>query len=182
MRLFAGLPLPEDVRRKLHETYRVLENMRGVKTVEEENLHITLKFMGEVPEHRVKNVINTLLNIKYDPIYVEIAGVGAFPSRSFPRVVWAGVRRGSEEIRRLAETVERALTPLGIRRETRPFHPHVTLARVKQPCGAVHRFLEENKESSFGSFTVHYFVLFQSTLTPSGPIYTELARFPAEEL
>lgn len=182
MRLFVGIPLPGNVRKNLHGAYRLLEGVHGVKTVEEENLHITLKFIGEVSERKVDSIRGALSGVRYRPIRVEITGVGAFPSLSSPRVVWAGVGQGGDEVRRLAEAVERALVPEGIKPEVRPFHPHVTLARVKRPCDVVHRFLEENREAQFGSFTVRYFVLFRSTLTPSGPIYTELARFPAEEL
>ncbi len=182
MRLFVGIPIPDNLRRKIYGVYRVLEDVQGVKTVEEENLHITLKFIGEFPEHRLQDVFNALSKIRYYPIDIEISGLGAFPSLSSPRVVWAGIGRGHEEVTHLAKAVERALEPMGVRPEARPFHPHVTLARVKRPCDIVHQFLERNKNIAFGTFTARCFVLFKSTLTSSGPIYTELARFPAEEL
>lgn len=181
MRLFVAVPLPEAVRDALAPILRRLSALPGVKAVERENLHITLKFLGEVDERKLEDVVGALRTVQFIPPTISVSGVGAFPSPSRPRVLWAGVT-GGEALRDLAARVESALAPLGFRPEARPFHPHVTLARVKGAAPDLSWFFSEYAQLKTESFVVNAFVLFKSTLTPRGPIYEEIARFAGVDI
>ncbi len=150
-----------------------------VKLVETENLHLTIRFIGEVPRGLVEEIRESVLSrLSFEPFEMELVGLGAFPSPSRPRVVWVGVGRGAEELRRIREEVERGLRRLGVRPEAQEFHPHVTLARVKgsRNIEALRRLIEEMADYHVGVVRVESVRLKKSTLTRSGPIYETLAE------
>ncbi len=176
MRLFVGVQPPEDVRRKIIRFMKKQLSGLNAKLVEFENLHITLKFIGEVPNDKVPEIKRALETIRFSPFTVELFGIGGFPTSTRARVVWIGTKGGAEELTELATRIEDVLEPLGIPKELRPFHPHLTLARVRGSTNVTNIPAEY-----FGSFVVEEFILFKSVLTPSGPIYTPLLRVRAEE-
>lgn len=148
------------------------------KPVEPENLHITLKFIGEVPPAKVEAIKRQLQQIEFPKFYIEFQGVGGFPSLSRARVLWIGVSKGSEKLVEMSEIVEKSLLKTGIPRSSKSFHPHLTIARVKAPLNQrLKKILDEHKDAVFGGMDVEKFFLMRSVLTSRGPIYSELASY-----
>ncbi|MBU0532529.1 RNA 2',3'-cyclic phosphodiesterase [Candidatus Micrarchaeota archaeon] len=171
MRLFVAVPLPEKVKKKLAELGKEIEQ-DGIKLVEPENIHITLKFIGESSE--AAHIEKKLREIRFNKFACAAKGAGVFPNENYIRVVWAGLE--SEELNLLAKKVIGALHGYG--KDDR-FSAHVTIARVKQKID-LKSFLEKHKDEDFGSFEISSFDLMQSELGGDGPKYTTLASFQAE--
>lgn len=177
MRCFVAVDLPEEIKREIPPIQQAFA-MNGLKLVDPELVHITLKFLGEVPESRVAEIVDALARVRFSPFRARIRGVGAFPGRSI-RVIWLGATGPFEDLARVVDT---ALEPFGFERDKK-FSAHATLARVKEP--ALSRILAERisgiSEIDLGEFTVERFVLKKSTLTPRGPIYEDVAEFRASQ-
>jgi RNA 2',3'-cyclic 3'-phosphodiesterase len=143
------------------------------------NLHLTLKFLGAVPETRIESIAGALsaASLEANPFQARIRGLGAFPSAGRPRVVWAGVTEGAAEMIDLARRVDTALAALGLPRDERPFSPHVTLGRVRRPGRnlALTDALGSATAREFGQMRVPSASLMRSELGPRGARYTELA-------
>ncbi len=151
----------------------------GIKPVEDENIHITLRFIGEVPESYVPKIVGCLRAVEsFESFRMTVRGVGAFPSVARPRVVWVGVGEGAEALRRLRDSFEACLRPLA-REDREEFVPHITVARVKgryrPDCLAA--YLRKYETVDFGTSPVTQVKLKRSQLTPKGPIYTDIASF-----
>ena len=148
-----------------------------------ERLHFTLAFIGYVQESRtpaIQAALEQPTMVRRFPL--ELAGAGAFPSRGFPRVLWVGVREGREALSAVAADVRTRLDAAGVALETRPFSPHMTVARVKEPAGLRRAVLLEGlADEAIGRMTVDAITLFQSRLSPSGPSYHVLGRSPLRE-
>ena len=146
------------------------------------NLHLTLKFLGAVPEERIEAIVAALGRSGSDlrPFEARIHGLGAFPSVTRPRVIWAGVLDGAPEMMELARRVDTALAALGFAREERPFSPHVTLGRVRRPGRdpTLSEALTGGSARQFGRMRVPGACLMRSELGPRGARYTELAAVP----
>jgi 2'-5' RNA ligase len=147
-------------------------SVRGIRWVAADQLHLTLKFLGEVPEPKVAGIVEALRRIRRAPFDLSVEGTGVFPERGPARVLWAGCVGDAAE---LAEEVERALGPLGFPREERPFAAHVTIGRVKHPRAA--REVRLDPAALFGRQRVASFSLMKSELRPAGPVYAEVAAF-----
>lgn len=147
-----------------------------VKAVEQHNLHITLKFLGEVDEDKVVAVRNALSRIAFPAFNARFSGIGAFPNERFPRVVWVAAQ--SNELPRLAALVEGALALLGFAREARGFSAHLTLGRVRKQGAALKQILQRYAATDFGSCRISALLLKKSTLTPAGPTYETLLNVP----
>ncbi|WP_440059886.1 RNA 2',3'-cyclic phosphodiesterase [Thermogladius sp. 4427co] len=149
-----------------------------VKPVEEENLHITIRFIGEVEERIVAQVCEILKQIKHTPFQIHISGLGAFPNIEKPRVIWAGVLEGSRELTAIHDSVEKELRKIGIPPDREEFVPHLTLARVKSGRGlnTLVKFIKLAQNIDFGLVAVDKVVLKESFLTPRGPIYKNLCE------
>jgi RNA 2',3'-cyclic 3'-phosphodiesterase len=151
-----------------------------LKLVERENLHFTVKFLGEITESQVADCKARLGSLSLQGAQVEVRGVGAFPTSNKPRVVWAGVLQEHEAlVAPIAETVIASLEGIG-ERDERPFRAHVTLARVRsaRDLRRLGDFLRENSDRSFGTVRLRELKLKSSQLTPRGPIYTDLGAYP----
>ena len=171
-RLFTAVELPGELRKNIHEFAKQLEQ-DGIKLVEEHNLHITMKFIGDVPEDKVDEITSGLSEVKFSEFECSVKGVGVFPSPDYIRVVWVALECG--QLTELANSVISKLE--GIEKpEKRPFSAHLTIARVKRKVD-LNKFLAENKEKEFGKFNVTEFALIESKLTPEGPVYTKLESF-----
>lgn len=148
--------------------------------------HLTLHFFEELPEDRVPDVVDALREavLGLGPFAIEICGVSAFPNRSRPRVVWAGVSEGATEVQALADRLRQALSSRGFPMESRPFTPHRTLARVRTPreaAWAAHFLSEpENVVRSWTRTTVSEILLKQSELTSRGARHTVRVRVSLE--
>ncbi len=147
-----------------------------MKPVEDQNMHITLRFIGEVPESMVDDIYEAMKPARFKEFTMRLKGLGAFPSITRPRVLWIGVEEGAEELRRIRDTIEAGLRRLGLRPEKERFIPHVTLARVKGRgrMERLVRVLTEYSGYEAGTVVVRSVRLKQSILTPKGPIYRTL--------
>ena len=152
-----------------------------MKPVETHNLHITLRFIGEVPRSTVEEIAESLRRLRFRPFRVKLQGLGAFPSPARPRVVWVGVAEGAEELARLREEIERGLAGLGIRPERQSFHPHLTLARIKggRNIHRLSKLIDELRDAEIGEMVVDRVRLKRSILTRQGPIYETLEEVRA---
>jgi 2'-5' RNA ligase len=186
MRLFVALEIPAAVRdnltaqvRELRELSAKVADMRP-RWVRPENLHVTLKFIGEVSPAKLEGIRGALSAICSDaPVEIKFRGLGFFPNEQHPRVLWAGLD-ASANLPSLAGDIDSALEAQGIARERRAFTPHLTLARIEPP--GLHEKLREvirkNDAREFGSFQAREFHLIESTLKPSGAEYTTPASYP----
>ena len=168
IRLFVGIDLPYAVRRDL---YSICYGMPRVKWVKEEQLHLTLRFIGEVDDSLFADIRGSLKDVRMDAFSIKLKGLGYFPPRKNPRVLWVGMEpQGSMTI--LRNRVESVLVKIGLEPERRKFSPHITIARLKDaPISKVARFLEEHCLFSTTAFPVSDFYLYSSILTPKGAIH-----------
>ncbi len=177
MRLFVAVDLSDEVRDRMENVLKTFKDFKGVKAVEKENLHITLMFLGEVPDRRVEIVKEKLKEIKAEPFKIKLKGLGSFPPQGNIRVVWVGVEDDGENLKMLADAVESSLRSLGFRRD-KEFVAHATVARVKRLAPSdrekLLRAVERYRDYDFGEMVVENFRLKKSTLTPKGPIYEDL--------
>ena len=160
-----------------------LQSLGGdLKPVERENIHLTLKFLGNVSAPRLSEVKSSLQQVIFSAFTAEIKGAGAFPNLNHMNVVWVGVNEGWSQVEQIYEQVEKLLSGLGFRRENRPFSPHITIARVRsgRKRDEVASFLQRLTEESFGVITVDKIRLKQSILSSSGPKYSTLLEIPPQ--
>jgi 2'-5' RNA ligase len=181
VRLFVALDLPDAVRRALAELIANLKpKSRGARWVQPENLHITLKFIGHVGNEKLSPIQAALPSIHTaQPIELHFRGMGFFTNERRPRAFWCGVA-ASPNLAELAADIDRALVPLGIEAETRPFTPHLTLARFKSDEGVremVHA-ANDMKSTDFGTATETNFHLYESLLKSTSAQYNRVASFP----
>ena len=178
MRVFIAIDLPNEIRDALREIQRQLRSLTdSVRWVVPESIHITLKFVGEVPDKRVEDINTALRGLTWKPFTVTVRGVGFFPGTRSPRIFWAGME--APTMKGLAEHLDARMERQGFDKEKRAFRPHITLARAKDSridsslvLGAT-----EYQEHNFGSFTVDRVFLFKSTLKPSGAVYEKLKEY-----
>lgn len=174
-RLFIAVELPDEIKEKVYSLAKELPE-EGVKKVEQQNIHITLKFIGDFTEDKIPELESRLNSIRHNRFRCIASGAGVFPSPDYIKVVWAGVK--CDGINGLASAIDDSLEGL-VAKETRPFSSHATIARVKRKIDAK-SFLEKHKEDVFGEFEVSEFVLMQSELSRGGPVYTVLKKFALE--
>ncbi len=181
-RLFVAITIPDELRRGIVAIQDGLRRSRAdVKWVESENLHLTLKFLGEVPAGRVGAVVEALRGMPARPPFpMTLQGTGAFPGTGSPRVIWIGLTQGKAEFTALASDVDGALKRIGYPEARKPVSPHLTLGRVRGPTNgeALRAAIERSASVRAGGFTVAAVHLYRSELRPSGPIYTAVAGFP----
>ncbi|MGB2591653.1 MAG: RNA 2',3'-cyclic phosphodiesterase [Candidatus Acidiferrum sp.] len=186
MRLFVALEIPTAVRENLATLVRDLRELSSKMPdkrplwVRSENLHVTLKFIGEADARQVEGIRGALSKIHSDaPVDLEFHQLGFFPNERRPRVLWAGVN-ASPNLPALAVDVDRALETQDIAREQREFTAHLTLARFEPPglSEALRAAIQEKSSREFGSFQTHEFHLMESKLNSSGSVYTTVATFP----
>jgi 2'-5' RNA ligase len=180
LRLFVALDVPDAVRQSLGAlTAKLRAIYPDAKWVRLEGVHVTLKFIGEVPDAQVEQIRAALEAVEaHGPIELHFRGLGFFPSPQRPRVFWAGIEAGAE-LSRMAADIENRLERLGIPREKRDFHPHLTLARFESTRGVdrLRAAISEAGSADFGSVTADAFHLYQSVLKRSGAEYTRLATY-----
>ncbi len=179
MRLFIACEISKAIREHLGEIIRRADpSVSGVKWIASGGVHVTLKFLGEVEDpmiDKVKSVLEKPL-AEVEPFTLSVEGLGCFPPRGTPTVVWAGVSKGAEELRRLNGIVEESLEPAGFEREKRKFTVHATLGRVKRgarPDG-LREFVSEAGAAGFGEQLVDGISLIRSVLQPTGAVYTPI--------
>jgi 2'-5' RNA ligase len=179
IRSFLAIELPEAIRRKIEEVQKDLKlSHADVRWVNPGNIHLTLKFFGNIDESRIDPIVKSLEGPiqTTSPFSVSIRGMGSFPHSKNPRVIWMGLREGKEVLAALQKGVDGELIKIGFEPEGRDFHPHLTLGRAKSNRGRDELIarMEKYQEEEFGNFRVERLILFKSDLKPSGPIYTLL--------
>ena len=182
IRSFIAIEVPGALKSRIEELQRELRRTDAdAKWVRPEAIHLTLKFLGSIPEEAVEKISRALAPIisAWVPFEIRIHGMGGFPSSRNPRVVWVGLDRGKGDVHSLQQAIEGPLAELSFPPEDRPFSPHLTLGRVRSSRGksALAQVLEKNKEVEIGNFRAGEVFLFRSELKPSGAVYTKLLDF-----
>jgi 2'-5' RNA ligase len=182
MRCFIAINLDDPLRKKIASVMRDLMTGKwDVKWIPPENLHITLKFLGEASEDSVRILKDNLSAIAKEhlPFEVKLRGVGVFPDRKRPRVVWIDII-DSRELTILQEEVEYSAISIGFNKETRKFSPHLTIGRIRSlmVVEAFMKAIEPLKDEDFGNIAVNKISLMKSDLKPTGAQYSIVTEFP----
>jgi len=183
MRLFIGVRIPGEIKDSIAEVSGKLKSkVREARVVAPDNLHITLKFLGEVAEEKIPRISGILTEITKDcaPFKTEVKGAGVFPDERNPRVFWIGCDSGGK-LKKLNALIENRLETEGFKKESR-FKEHITIARFKSTPRAsfMEELIEKYREKTFGVMNIAEVELIKSDLTPSGPTYTSLRKFPID--
>lgn len=176
MRAFIAVFPPIEIQKLLHRAALALPIEGAVRYVRPENIHLTIKFLGDVPAQSLAEAEDTLAAVgeRHEPFGVELSGFGAFPSERRGRVLWAGAGGGTERLNAIAADVENALEPLGFEREPRSYRPHVTIGRARgRPF-----VLGEAAASEKSSFRAERLTLVRSMLRRDGTIYEPVGVYP----
>jgi len=180
IRSFIAVEIPKlkSVEELLHE----LKNSGARLSVPRaDGIHVTLKFLGDIPEDSVKGISDSLKSVaeRHSPFEARIGNIGFFPNPHNPRIFWVGIADDGKLIE-IAKQVDEAMTSFGFQKEKRPFTPHITVARVRSPQGIENAssILKRHNSTQFGAFTVQEFRFKKSTLTPSGAVYEDLSVIP----
>lgn len=175
-RLFIALTLPESVRAVLART---AEPIPGVNWTRPEQLHMTLRFLGDVPVADHEGMLKRLGGVRVEPFILPVEGVGTFPANRPPRVIWIGAGSGHPRLFQLRQRLDDALIAAGLQLDVRTFHPHVTLGRATEDAArAVAHWMHVHRELSGPPFRVEGFDLYCSDLQPTGAVYTLKRHFP----
>lgn len=170
MRAFIAVELPEDIRKKIDRLVKQeKKNELPIKWTRFENLHITLKFLGEIDESIKQRITPILGGIckRFSPSTMSLSGIGCFPHPGRPRIIWVGVKQGASMLADMAAEINKSLCSLGFTEEKR-FHAHLTIGRIKKHC-RVDNILSRSIETE--EFHLDSVTLFRSILKPEGPTY-----------
>jgi 2'-5' RNA ligase len=175
IRLFVALVLPETVKDRLA---LLAGGVPGAKWVDRENMHLTLRFIGEVPEDRIADIHHGLSRIRHEPFDAALSGIGYFKQGRSPTVLWVGLDR-NDALLQLHDKIEQALQREGLDPDGRKYSPHITLARLQRaPEARVASYVAEHNLFRAPPFRAESFTLFSSFLSSSGAIYTPEAEYP----
>jgi 2'-5' RNA ligase len=178
-RLFVAVDLPEEVRVSVAA---IGDKLAGARRVPEDQLHLTLRFIGEVDDKMFAAIKAALAGVSAAPFPLALRGVGHFPPGRHPRVLWVGMEAG-EPLMELQQRVELALIGAGIAAEERRFSPHITIARLRDtPPEAVLSLEERHRAFASDAFPVGDFYLYSSILTRDGAIHKREAAYPLRDL
>jgi len=179
-RQFIAIDPPAAVRDQLSALY---EPVRGIAWTRPEQLHLTLRFLGDVEIALRETLEAALARVAVEGFVLPVGGLGVFPPRGPARVLWAGVGRGHPRLHQLRQQIDDALLGCGLALDVRFFQPHLTLGRVKDeaPPGAVAQFLKRHKDYEAGLFRAAAFVLYASELRAAGAVHTPRRVFPLRE-
>jgi 2'-5' RNA ligase len=170
----------ESVWKRMADTQNLLVGTRAdLKLVKPQNIHVTLRFLGNITPNTVEKIFEEMKKVQFTPFDVRINGLGAFPHLRYPRVVWAGITEGADQLRNVFSQLEPRLRSLGFAPDTKGFSPHLTIARVKSGRNKAElvKFINENAGYEFGVIKADCLKLKRSELTPKGPIYSTLKEF-----
>lgn len=167
---------------RLSEVQDTLVNTgASLKLVKPQNIHITVRFLGNVALSMVDAVYEEMKQVSFAPFEAEIRGLGAFPNLQYVRVVWAGIQKGADELRDVFSQLEPRLRKLGFKPDTKGFSPHLTIARVRtgKNKAELARRIKELESYEFGTVKVNCLKLKKSVLTPKGPVYSTIREVGA---
>lgn len=180
-RLFIAIGFEDNLRKQLAGLQAELKQAQAdVRWVASENIHLTLRFIGEVSEEAVPSIKDILKKTieNYRAFEIELKGVGAFPSVNNPRVIWIGCQDPTGQLFRIYQDIERSLIKLGLPGDDHKFSPHITLGRTKSTKNRdkLIKLIKLKQDYKVGRQKVKEITLFQSQLQPTGPIYTVLEQ------
>ena len=179
MRAFIAISLPEEIKKFLaHVQDELKATGADVKWVKPKNIHLTLKFLGEIDEEKLK-AVNEILKETAETqkqYTITVGQAGAFPNINSPRVIWMGIEKGTDTLKQTAQVLDEKLQKIGFPKEEKPFSAHITLGRVRSARNRTKltetlKKLSEAQLQHTSEFPVTAITFFKSTLTPSGPIY-----------
>jgi 2'-5' RNA ligase len=183
IRSFISVDLDEPSIRELIITAQkgLQETRAQLKLVDPEIMHLTLRFLGEIPQPTVEQVKNAMDSVHFPAFEVEFSGLGAFPSLKRINVVWVGIKRGQEQLDDIFHQLEPKLRQSGLPADNKGFSPHLTIARVKTGLNreALADYVSSMADQEFGKLLARAVRLKKSTLTPKGPIYTTIHEVSA---
>ena len=183
MRAFIAIELSPEIKNELADLQQRLKQA-GLKArwVKPGNIHLTLKFLGDIDPGNVGNISAAMeaATEKHAPFELKVSGTGVFPNLRKARVLWAGLSEGVTELINLQQDLDKALVTCGFERERRPFRGHLTLARFRNRVNPakLEKTIKECDGGGLGQWTVEDLVLFKSDLNPTGAIYSQLATHP----
>jgi RNA 2',3'-cyclic 3'-phosphodiesterase len=184
LRTFVAVEISDPIRARAAELFAALGGASAkVKWVEPHNLHLTLKFLGDVHQREIAAACRAVAQgaTALTPFELEVRGVGAFPTAARPRTVWLGGGAGADRMLLMHDRVDAALAELGYRSEHRRFQTHLTIGRVRGGGPAIAelgKLIQQHADFLAGRMTVDKLSIFSSTLTPAGPIYELLGAAP----
>jgi RNA 2',3'-cyclic 3'-phosphodiesterase len=175
IRLFIAIDIPSPLRLLLHA---MGQGIPGARSVGEDQIHLTVRFIGEVEGGRAKDIQEALTEVRARPFALSIRGLGHFPPRGAPHVLWAGLSP-SDELLQLRNRIERQLVACRLQPEQRKFAPHITIARLKDcPLKRLGEYLAGNALFQTDEFPVDNFSLYASRLTKSGAVHSVIQNYP----
>jgi 2'-5' RNA ligase len=175
-RLFVAIDLPATVAQQLRE---LDPKVRGVHWMPFDQLHLTLGFFAQVSADAESTLREKLGQIQFHAFFLPIVGVGTFPPKGPPKIIWIGVGKGHPHLFQIYKRVQEAALAAGLEPELRPWHPHITLARCRDVSGqSVKNFLRDNADADLGLIRVESFHLYSSKLAPAGAIHTRELTIP----
>ena len=169
-----------EVKNKLAKAQALLaQTGADLKLVETQNIHVTMRFLGNITPQMVERVFEEMKKVQFTPFNVQIKGLGAFPDIHHPRVVWAGITEGQDQLRSVFSQLEPKLRELGFAPDPKGFSAHLTLARVRSGRNKAElaKALTENANYDFGTIRAECLRLKQSVLSPKGPVYSTLKEY-----
>ncbi|HVP11553.1 MAG TPA: RNA 2',3'-cyclic phosphodiesterase [Phycisphaerae bacterium] len=184
MRTFIAVEFDEPIRRQLATLQsRLKAKLPKLKWVEVHQIHLTLKFLGEISDQQITPIAQALTELaaKCWPLEIRVEDLGCFPPSGPVSVVWVGIKDPSGELAKCQALCEDLIEPFGFPRERRRFSPHLTLARTRDRAGGgaeIRAVLKAEPPARLGTQAVSGVTFFQSTLTPRGPIYNALSKHP----
>lgn len=167
----------ESVIKQFSEAQTTLVNTGAdLKLVKPQNIHMTMRFLGNISPPMVDSIHEEMKKISFAPFDVEIKGLGVFPKLKYARVIWAGIRKGADELTNVFNQLEPLLRKLGFKPDSKGFSPHLTIARVKTGRNKAEfiQRIQELADYEFGIVRADCLRLKKSVLTPKGPIYSTL--------
>jgi 2'-5' RNA ligase len=176
-RLFVSLDLPDSIVASL---VRLDPHLRGVRWLTHEQMHLTLAFFGNVEAGAEENLRANLLAIRFTTFFLPVSGLGTFPAKDRPKIIWVGVGAGHPHLFQLHKRVSDAALAAGLEADLRPWHPHITLARCQDiSAESIRPFLRAHSEFEAGLVRIESFQLKSSLLLPSGSVHTTELIVPA---
>ncbi|RKY88617.1 RNA 2',3'-cyclic phosphodiesterase [candidate division KSB1 bacterium] len=180
IRCFIAIDLPGSLKKKIGEIQAKLKGSGAdVKWVKPDNIHLTLKFLGEITPEKVEEVKASLDGISVKKMEISARNVGAFPSLKRPRVIWVGIEKGLEKLKDFSNIIEKEMQKIGFEKEKRSFKPHLTIGRVKSQrnIGNLVKEIGLIEEFETEPFIPEEFILMRSDLKPSGAEYTPIKKY-----
>lgn len=174
-RLFVALRPPADQRARLID---VMSGISGARWQDDDQLHLTLRFIGEVDRHQANDIADALRTIRFAPIHASLSRLGIFERRGRADSLWIGASP-REPLLSLNRKIERICTSIGLPPDNRAYLPHVTLARIGRNVVSIETFMAQHAELRSTPFTMNYFGLFESKLGQSGASYNIIERYNA---